>query len=378
MLSFYVTVFGIYGAMHAYFLWRVWGVLGSMAPRAAAIGFSLLMMAAPVLVHLLERRGMEVSARAIGVVGYAWLVAMFWFLVLVGAGDLWNLLMRGASLAWAPAKIAVVPHKVVLAVAGTLIASGIIYGLWEAMNIRATRVTLEVANLPASLDGLRLVQVSDMHLGVHVGQYRTERMAELVRQAQPDVLVFTGDMVDGPEHDVRRFEGLLRSLPARLGKFAVLGNHEYYWGLPASVRFHSKAGLELLRGRWVQVAPGLAIAGVDDSEGVSRGDGHWVEEDHALPPKELGLATVLLKHKPTVLPSSVGRFAVQLSGHTHGGQIFPWQLAVSAFFPRFEGLYDLGQGSRLYVNRGAGTWGPRIRVFASPEIAVITLRAKPR
>ncbi len=185
-----------------------------------------------------------------------------------------------------------------------------------------------------------------------------------------------------------RFDGLagmLADVQAPLGKFAVLGNHEFYAGLSQSLAFHAAAGFTMLRQEHVAVTPQLILAGVDDPAGTHLSGSQEPDESNALPALERRSATqaaaaadprpfvILLKHRPDVHPSSLGRFDLQLSGHTHGGQIFPFHIVHRLIYKYHPGLTDLGGGSKLYLSRGAGTWGPPMRLFAPPEVTIIKL-----
>jgi len=257
---------------------------------------------------------------------------------------------------------------VVIVVAGA-------WGLYEAAAIRVVEVTLVTDRLPPGSDPIRIVQVSDVHLGLIIGERRLNKILALVREARPDVFVSTGDLVDASPDSIDVLAPLLAAVEAPLGKFAVLGNHEFYHGLEHSLSFHRRAGLELLRGRAVSVDGRLTVAGVDDPAGRRTGTPLFLDEAEALPPRESADGfVVLLKHQPVVQAESLGRFDLQLSGHIHGGQVFPFGLIVRLVYPYATGLHRLGQGSRLYINPGTGTWGPPMRVLAPPEVTVITLR----
>ena len=179
--------------------------------------------------------------------------------------------------------------------------------------------------------------------------------------------------MDGQTDSLNGVGTLLREIKAPLGKFAVTGNHEFYAGLDRSLEFMKQAGFHVLRGEATTVAGLINIAGIDDP--VVRGYGRSRE----VPEKELlsGLPkdkfTLFLKHRPDVEKSAEGLFDLQLSGHAHKGQIFPFTLIVRFVFPQIAGLYDFSSGSYLYVSRGSGTWGPPIRFLAPPEVTIIDI-----
>jgi predicted MPP superfamily phosphohydrolase len=186
-------------------------------------------------------------------------------------------------------------------------------------------------------------------------------------------VVSTGDLVDSQIDNLRGLGELLKGVDARYGKFAVTGNHEFYAGLDQALRFTEKAGFTILRHQALAVTGILNIVGVDDPTGKRFGLSRGISEQSLLskiPPERF---TILLKHQPVVDGNSAGLFDLQLSGHTHGGQIFPFYILVWLFYPVAPGLTRLENGSYLYVSKGSGTWGPPIRFLSPPEVTIIEL-----
>lgn len=251
-------------------------------------------------------------------------------------------------------------------------------GAREAEHVRLKQIEVSNAKLPADARPIRIVQISDVHLGLIVRERHLQRILELVESAQPDVLVCTGDLLDSSGVHVRPMAKRLQKLEVPGGKFAVLGNHEYFCGVSESLRALSAAGFQVLRGTNVSINVGstaLCIAGVDDPMGRIFEDEAILDEDRALPPLPNDMFTVLLKHQPVIRPESCGRFDLQLSGHTHGGQITPFQLFLLPFYGRVRGFHRLAGQSLLYISTGAGTWGPPVRLGAAPEVVLITVRS---
>jgi hypothetical protein len=244
--------------------------------------------------------------------------------------------------------------------------------------VRLERVELAAPQLPAGSPPIVIAQISDLHLGPLWADGRLERAIRVAESARPDILVMTGDFLDTTGPRAEAWADRLAAVRPRLGKFAVLGNHEAYAGAAGCIRLLERAGFRVLRAESVSPAPGLCLAGVDDP-GLGRAPGGGgaarLDEDACLPPpgarKEF---TVLLKHQPRVAPGSVGRFDLQLSGHSHRGQIFPFVAVIASMYRHFAGLYELEGRARLYVSRGTGTWGPPLRFLSPPEVAAVTLR----
>jgi len=371
-MSLFLLVFLVlYGLANLYVFAKLGAVIQATAWRVVVGLLLAAMAAAPVLVHMLDRARHFRMAKPFGAVTYTWLAVVMWFCVLAAAVDLWNLAMRAFG---ASGKRAMLPPQVSLAGIGALVVAGLVWGFIEAQRIRVQHVVIDVPNLPAGLENLRLVQITDLHLGIHTGQRRLERTVELARQLKPDILISTGDLVDSPLEEVMPLAPLLRELQAPLGKFAVLGNHEYYAGLGTSLAFHREAGFKLLRGQAVSVTEELVLAGVDDQAGNYTNQECHSDESAALGQARPAGVVVLLKHQPRVSQASLGRFDLQLSGHTHGGQVFPWHLLARLVYPMYQGLHKLPQDCWLYASRGSGTWGPKIRLFARPEVTLITFR----
>jgi predicted MPP superfamily phosphohydrolase len=257
-------------------------------------------------------------------------------------------------------------------------ASGAILG-WGAARGRhefeTCEVPVRIAGLPRALDGYVIVQISDLHVGRHVADRDIETGLELVRRAKPDLLVVTGDIVD---HDARLTPSIARrlaDLSVRDGVAAILGNHDYYAGASDVVAALEAAGISALvnGGRLVRGGDGggFALLGVDDRWSPRYGyDGPSL--DRALADVPGDVPRILLSHQPPTIHAWAGRVALQLSGHTHGGQINPGFRPAELFFPYVAGAYQV-EGTMLYVNRGFGTVGPPSRVGAPPEVTRLVL-----
>lgn len=375
MTLFLLVFVLVYGGLHAYGLMRFNAAFrpgpAVMIPLTAAAVFFIL---SPILTRLSEQRGNEGTALVLAHIGYPWMGFLFLFFVfslILDAGRLLNRFLAflgglpGILLPFRP------PVSFVLAVG--LAAFACLYGVMEARTPRIERISVETEKLPPEIPSLKIVQISDLHLGLLVRERHVKKIVEVVKKERPDLLVSTGDLVDGTLCGLPGLAEAIGDLPAPMGKFAVTGNHEFYAGLSNAIRFTEKAGFRMLRGESA-VLPGIMrIAGVDDptAEYLMKMPGKPEEE---LLTGESGIFTLFLKHRPVVLPRSDGRFDLQLSGHTHRGQIFPFALVVRLVYPRLAGTFPLSVGSLLHVSRGTGTWGPPIRVLSPPEITVIELK----
>lgn len=287
-----------------------------------------------------------------------WLGSLFYALLAAG----WTVAHLGPAPM--PAWLCLAPFA--LALYGTL---------FGARVLRRERVTVPVAGLPSGWRGARIVQLSDLHAGRHVTRQRLQAIARRAAKLAPDILVVTGDIVHNSPAFARQAAEAIATIPAKYGAFACLGNHDFWAGADAVDSELQRAGVSVLRNRGVLLERGgdrLWLCGVDDPWG-GRAD-----IKASLRGRPEGTATVLLSHQPNTWPRAqeLG-VELQLSGHTHGGQLaLLWlhrSLSLARFITPFvAGLYRAGR-SYLYVNRGAGTVMPMVRLGARPEVTELTL-----
>jgi uncharacterized protein len=367
MTRFILAFFSIYALVHAFFYSRARVLLPDR--WSAHVAFILCMaalMAAPIGARLLERSGHGLAATVCAAAGYSWmgfLFISFWCFLLTGIASVAVRVLNGLG-GWALPELT--GRAATLALLGIVVLiNG--YGFFEARSIGVERVVLKTAKLPPGVVRVRIAQITDVHLGLLVGEDRVVKIMEKVRAEKPDILVSTGDLVDGDMEFVPGVPNLFKDFNPPLGKFAVTGNHEAYAGIKESIAATKAFGFRLLEGESVQ-AGAISICGVDDpAMGVAQ------DERKVLLDAGRERFNVLLKHRPEVSSSSTGLFDLQLSGHTHRGQVFPFRYISERVYPMQDGLYRLGNGSLLYTSRGSGTWGPPIRVLSPPEVTIIDI-----
>jgi predicted MPP superfamily phosphohydrolase len=236
-------------------------------------------------------------------------------------------------------------------------------------------VEIKLAKLPAALDGFSIVQLSDLHVGMTIDRDFVQRVVDGANALSPDLIVLTGDLVDGRVEDLRDEAAPLANLKAKHGLYAVTGNHEYYSDADPWIRELTSRGIRYLRNEHVEIAGGFTLAGVDDHS--ARGyEGHGADYKAALDGRDPAKPVVLLAHQPRqVRRAAEHGVDFQLSGHTHGGQIWPWHYLVKLQQGGFLGGYYEWKGTQLYVTRGCGYWGPPVRLLAPLEITRVILRA---
>jgi predicted MPP superfamily phosphohydrolase len=369
MLLFVLVFLTVYGLMHALVFWGMHPLLAShpILPSLTWCWMGL-MIGSPVVVQLLDRSGYVAAARGLAWVSYCWMGLMFIAFCLFAAMAGWHLLALFTKqlLPELPLPTLHRPAAAALVLLATLTAG--LYGVYEATDLRVEEVKLYSEKLPPGRKRLRIAQISDLHLGLlHRGETLAPVLTELQR-LQPDLLIATGDIIDAQMDHLAPLSELWQQINPPLGKYAVTGNHEYYAGLDQSLDFLKRSGFTVLRNKGVTVNQTVTLVGVDDPTGGQR-----TQEAHLLGQDRLGLFTVLLKHRPLLDKKAAGLFDLQLSGHAHRGQIFPFNLLTAFKYPLQNGLYNLPDGGWLYTSRGTGSWGPPMRILSPPEITIFEI-----
>ncbi|AWP25864.1 phosphoesterase [Paenibacillus glucanolyticus] len=262
-------------------------------------------------------------------------------------------------------------------VVGAGAAAGAYAYLWEPHRLEVTRLEVRLPSLPKAFDGMKVAHFSDLHLGFHTGAKDVERVVQAIHAEKPDMICFTGDMVDGHAEDMTEAIKPFATLKAPLGLFSILGNHDY-GDVEKLTHMEEEAGFRVLRNSSVKLRRDGAVIAV-----VGLDDGIWGNPDPIAATRDLpeGMFKLLLMHEPDYGDIAAGySFHVQLSGHSHGGQV-RLPLVGEVITPPgaklyVQGLYHIGsQGMQLYVNRGIGTTGLPFRFLCKPELTMLTLRS---
>jgi predicted MPP superfamily phosphohydrolase len=266
------------------------------------------------------------------------------------------------------------------AVAGAASVGLVGGGMVSALGApEVSTVAVPLGRLDPALAGYRIAVVSDIHLGALRGRSHTERIVRMINEAQPDLVAVVGDLVDGTVDELAGAARPLRDLVAPDGAFFVTGNHEYYSGYEPWMAELERLGVHPLRNERTTIGSGgvaFDLAGVNDVNGKSYSDGP--DFDRALDGRDTSRPVILLAHQPVQVSDAVRHGVdLQLSGHTHGGQLYPFHYVVRLAQPAVSGLSKVDD-TWLYVSRGAGFWGPPVRVGAPPEITMIELETPQR
>ncbi len=299
--------------------------------------------------------------------GSVWLLFVLFSFFLMLFFDLVNYMLEAASQPASEAALA-------MAAAAAVIA----FGIREAHTIHSTYITLPTDKLPKHTKRLRIVQLTDLHLGPYTGVKLLAAVLRRVREARPDMVVVTGDVADGCLEGRGREASMFRRIRPKYGFFAVTGNHDYYDNIDKAVDFMERSGMRVLHNEWVE-AGGLCVIGVDDAAHLQKAKWGLSRSETAIVNARCeheGLFTLLLRHRPVVEIGTEGMFDLQLSGHTHGGQMIPLPTSRLLIAGHSRGLKKLKNGSTLYTSNGAGYVGPPVRLMAPPEVVVIDLVQK--
>jgi hypothetical protein len=365
---------------------RRWRRIGGFAVLGAAVVMVATLFAEPLLPR---------SVGWLSAPGYVWLGVMFylwvWLLVLelpVLAIRLVQQFSPSAALRRPSApqgrrRSDHDPDRRLLLRRGAAIAAGVAavgvsgYGMSRAYGPpKVTRLAVPLARLDPRADGLRVAVIADIHVGPLYGAGQVERMVEIVNRLDADLVTVVGDMVSSEVGKVRESAAPLRGMRSRYGSFFVTGNHEYYNGYEEWIEAAEELGLRVLRNQRVEIAHrggAIDLAGVNDLEGRRYDD----PPDYAaaLGDRDPSRPVLLMAHQPVqVHEAATYGVDLQVSGHTHGGQLYPFDVMVRAEQPVVSGLAEV-DGTQVYVTNGAGFWGPPIRVGADPEITLLELRS---
>ncbi len=363
MLTFMSVALLIYGSMHLYAFGKVWMAF----PHSFGLGLALTLAGivltfSPLLVWYMEKQSWRDAAVVTAWTSYTWMGFLFLFFCIGLVFDLGHALATVLNFNWP------LNDAMALRTVGLIALAALGYGLIEARQIQIEEINITTPKLASGR--ITIAQISDLHLGMMLGDAFLEHVIAKLREIKPDIVVATGDIVDGQGDDLDALARHFQTYTPPLGAYAVIGNHENYAGLENSLRFLRSAGFTVLRGE-LATAGGIVLVGVDDPSTQTPDQHAKLDTRKALASVSANDFIVLLKHQPVV--DSDTPFDLQLSGHIHGGQIFPFVYLTRLVYGVHTGLTELADGRLLYVSRGAGTWGPPIRLFAPPEITLITI-----
>lgn len=383
-LSSVFIILGLLAALHAWIGWQLLPALsihpGWIALGAAVLTLSFLLMPVALAAPYLKRRGLS----------EAWSDRLAWAgMLAMGAfsSALLLTLLRAIALAllpWLAASLSPIQRQEMVELTAWLVlaltAAATVIGYLNARRTAAVvEVDVPIANLPPALEGFTIVQISDIHVGPTIKAPYLQAIVDKVNALQPDVVAITGDLVDGSVRQLGPHTAPLAQLRARHGAYFVTGNHEYYSNAHEWIDEVRRLGVTVLMNEHVVLRhedAGLVLAGVTDYTAHHFDPAHRSDPQAAIADAPAHHPRILLAHQPrSATAAAEAGFDLQLSGHTHGGQFFPWNFFVPLQQPYVAGLKRL-QGLWIYVSRGTGYWGPPKRLLAPSEITRVRLTAR--
>jgi predicted MPP superfamily phosphohydrolase len=367
LVLFICVALAVYGGMHYY----VYRNLLVVASKIAWFKWAFLAMSLSFPVVMFLGHGSPMCPGKWPTrLASLWLGVVFQLFV-------WFLVARIVRWLWARVPgLPEVRHDVVVWV---VVACVLVLSTYGFIRVLAGPTTVKYTVDRASKYGVgnkvRIVQLSDVHLGTSLGEDFLAGLVERVHALEPDLLLVTGDLVD---LDVRNFSGmmpLLSRLEARMGVYAVTGNHEYISGVDGFLDVMKSAGIPVLQNRLITIDGAVQLAGINDREAARMtGESIGGNLEVALADRDPSLPCILMAHQPAGLDHAVEKEVdLVLSGHTHAGQVFPFQVFVRLAFKHISGQHRIGPSTDLVVSNGTGFWGPPIRTFAPAQIVVVEL-----
>jgi uncharacterized protein len=378
MVVFFLIVISILGLVNFYIAYHGWQALPADASWRTVYLIALLFFSLSFVAgRILERVWVSPVSEALVWIGSYWLAAMLYFFLAAVLVDLFRLVV--AFLPVFPFELRdelqIHRHWILL---GTVSGVGLllIAGHINAANPRIRELDIAIAKPLGAEKTLRIVVASDIHLGTIIGRKRFDRIVETMNSLQPDLVLFPGDIVDEDLGPVIR-ENLgesLRSVRARYGVFAITGNHEYIGGAEAACRYLQEHGITMLRDSTATLPNGVQLIGRQDRSSRQFGGQVRKSLESLMAGIERSRPIILLDHQPFHLDEAVeAGVDLQLSGHTHHGQIWPLNHITNAIYELSRGYLKRGS-THIYVSSGVGTWGPPVRLGNRPEILLCTLR----
>jgi uncharacterized protein len=388
----FIVFFGVatllLGGLHFYIWLRLVRDTALPQPWRLIATVAIIGLAASIPLTMMVRRGAgdETVWQLLYLPVMTWVGVMFFLFFLILAVDLLRLLVWTTSKAIGAAPpdperrlfLARLAGGAIALVASVATGSALRSGLGR---VRVKEVEVRLRRLPPELDGTTIVQLTDVHVGPTIGRGFVEEIVGQVNELRPDVIAITGDLVDGSVPALADAVAPLGELRARRGVYFVTGNHEYYSGaVPWCAHLQERLGIRVLRNERVSIGDGAAsfdLAGIDDYNARGMAPGHGANLPRALEGRDPSRELVLLAHQPRAVREAAELgVGLQLSGHTHGGQLWPWTYFVYLQQPFVAGLGRM-KDTQVYVSRGTGYWGPPMRLFAPAEITKIVLRSDP-
>ncbi|WP_028950716.1 metallophosphoesterase [Sulfurihydrogenibium subterraneum] len=370
-MLFYIVFFSLYAYMYFYFIYKLKKAFNVKVLKFYLI--SPLFILSPYFYRMYDKAGYDfyyLSLFILILMGFIILFFIYFALI-----DFYHILIRIFNKIFGINPLPSIRNNISFVFVLLLTISSLAYGYYETLNPKIYRFVIYSNKIKKDI---KILHISDLHLNQVMREDKIKLVLDVYNKEKPDMVISTGDLVDGKVSYRKSYIELQKSMNPPLGKYAILGNHEYYTDINDAVKFHILSKFQLLRNETVSIDNvNVAIIGVDDIDGVRLG---YIAE---YPEKDLfkGLDktkfVIFLKHQPKLDKNLIGEFDLMLSGHTHGGVLFPVRYILRKIFIADFGFVNIG-GSYVFVSRGVGTGGPPIRIGCPPDVAVFEIKKPPR
>lgn len=361
-IMFFLFVLVFWFLLNGYFLWRILTLplFSSKVTKYIVIAVVLFLALSYILGRIFTHKGIDGFFSFLEVIGAVWMGVLFISTTYILFADILTLFGYFKSTSIYARYFALIVSLFL-----------IIFSFYQGMRTPVIKEVKVLTDNP-SLKKLKIVQLSDLHLGKIQGKKFLKKVVEKVDYQNPDIVVITGDIIDSDGKKEGKLKKIFKEIKAKIGVFAVLGNHEYYHGAHKNLKFFEESGITILRNENREILDGLILAGVDDLSFKREFDQKEDFLQKALKERKKGY-TILLSHSPLEVEKSA-QFGVNLmlAGHCHNGQIWPFKFFSKIFYPYNYGIYKV-KDMDLIVTSGTGTWGPPMRLFRPNEIVVIEL-----
>ncbi len=377
---FFIIFFIVHTLVNFYIAFRGWQALEAVPSlRPWFIIFMILMLVAYIVGRSLEKVWYHSIAITLHWIGALWFAAMLYITLMLLLTDLLRVINYFIPFIHIINKGSIVVFKLkIFVIISSLSGLIILFGHINTWYPKTSRLDLSIPKYAGNLQSLRIVAASDIHLGTIIGPRKTSRLVNMINELNPDIILFAGDILDEDVKPVikQNLGNCLQQLKAPLGVFTCTGNHEYIGGGEPSVNYLEKNGINVLRDTAISINNNFYLIGREDlhkrwSSGTPRSTLQelMVDIDHSKP-------IILLDHQPYNLEEAVkANIDLQLSGHTHHGQLWPFGYITNRIFELSRG-YMKKENTNFYVSTGFGTWGPPVRTGNRPEIILINLYFK--
>lgn len=369
IIFFLTSFFSAYIFLNFYFFRSIKKYIPSTKlPKMVAISLLSIIALTPILTMVFNTKGINIFIFSLSAAyfGYIWIVFTFLFTFFHFMLFIINRFINSQRL-----------NKHNLPITILISVSILIIGHIESQNVIVKSVTLKSnKQVLQRAEPIKIMQISDVHFSAIIGKELAIKIKDVFEQERPDILLSTGDICDHGLRDEQEIIQIFQSMNPPLGKYAVTGNHEFIRGIKDSIAFLNNLGFKILRDASEQVHnTNINLVGVDDPyiERFQKIVLNKNREIKLLKNSPQSEYTILLKHRPDVISGNTNFFDLQLSGHTHGGQFFPFTIFVRLVYKYLSGLYLLENKANLYVSNGTGSWGPPIRFLAEPEITIFKI-----